>query len=153
MTLGAATEIFFCALVAKALRVVGKVLRVVGKVLRVVGKVLRVVGKALRVLGKALRVAAKALRVVGNPLRVATFFAGLGLAATDFRVRLTGFFAEVRETALAALRAGAFFPLVVLTICLGRAALVFNGRRLVEDFGDDCLAAERLIPFATGLLI
>ena len=123
-----------------------------GKGLRVVGNALRVVGRALRVVGKALRVVAKALRVVAKALREAVFFAVLGLAA-DFRARLTGFFAEVRATALAALRAGAFFPLVVFTMCLGRAALVFNGRRLVEDFGDPCLAAERLIPFATGLLI
>ncbi|HXM34795.1 MAG TPA: hypothetical protein VN920_06390, partial [Pyrinomonadaceae bacterium] len=127
----------------------------------VVGKALRVVGKALRVVGKALRAVGRALRLVGKALRLAALFAGFGLAATDFRARLTGLFAEVRDTALAevrdtalaALRAGAFAPLVAFTMCLGRAALVFNGRRLVADFGDDCLAAERLIPFATGLLM
>jgi len=54
---------------------------------------------------------------------------------------------------LAAFRAGALATLLPFTMCFGRAALVFSGRRLAAALGDDCLAVERLIPFATGLLI
>ena len=109
--------------------------------------------------------------MAGEAFRASDFFGGLalalglGLATIDFRERETCFFGEVRETdlaafragafatLLAAFRAGAFATLLAFTMCLGRAAFVFSGRRLAADFGDDCRVAERLIPFATGLLI
>ena len=98
-------------------------------------------------------------------LRVAVFVDGLALPITTLRVRVTAFFAAVlavaflevladaRETDFAAFRAGALATLFVLTMCFGRAALALSGRRLAAGFGDACRAAERLIPFATGLLM
>jgi hypothetical protein len=72
--------------------------------------------------------------LVVNALRALVFLAGFGLATTGFRERTTCFFAALRDTDLAAFLAGALAPLFAFTMCLGRAALVFSGRRFAADF-------------------
>jgi hypothetical protein len=86
------------------------------------------------------------------------FFGVFFFGAVTFRGRVTSFLAVfalrvLLAAARLAFRAGAFAAVARLTIGLGRADLALNERLLADDFTEDCRDVDRLIPFATGLLM